>query len=77
MGGAESLGISKVGSNSVVSLMESLIGHWSASSVGVGPRKETVISASLDAIQLSFPLHTTGDPEAITLSLEHRGSESV
>ena len=58
-------------------LMESQIWYQLASSVGGGFRKGAMASARLDARHFSFSLYATGAfPEAVTLMLELKGSES-
>ena len=80
LGGAESLGISKVTQTMLAMLMESQIWHQLAHSVAVGGggglRKGTMASAHLDARHPSFSQHATGAFQAATLVLELRGSES-
>ena len=76
LGGAGSLGISKVGQIALARLMESQIWHQLAVSVGGGFRKGTMASACLDARHFSFSLYTTSAFQATTSVLELRGSES-
>ena len=54
LGGAESLGISKVGQTVLARLMESQLWHQLAGSVEGGFRKGTVASAHLDGRHFSF-----------------------
>ena len=76
LGGAESLGISKVGQTVLARLMESQIWHQLAVSVGGGFRKGTMASARLDARQFSFSQYASGAFQAATPVMELRGSES-
>ena len=75
LGGAESLGISKVAQRVLARLMESQIWHQLACSV-VGFCKETVASACPDARYFGLSLYTTLVFQAAALVLELRGSES-
>ena len=56
LGGAESLGISKVGQTVLARLMESQIFHQLAGSVGRGFKKGTMASACLDDRHFPFLL---------------------
>ena len=60
LGGAESLGISKVSQKVLVRLMESQIWHLLTCFVGGGFRKGTVASAHLDDRHFSFSIYTSG-----------------
>ena len=60
LGGAESLGISKVDQTVLARLMESQIWHQLTGSVGGGFRKGTMTSAHLDARYFSFSQYATG-----------------
>ena len=75
MGGAESLGISKVGQTVLAMLMESQIWNQVTSSVAGEFGKGTMASAILDARHFSFSLYTIGAFQAATPVLELRGSE--
>ena len=77
LGGAGSLGIFKAGQTIFARLMESQIWRQLIGSMGREFRKGTMASAHLDARHLSLPLHATGAPQATSLVLEPRGSESV
>ena len=58
-------------------LMECQIWHQPDDSVGGVFRKGAMASARLDARHFSFSLYATGAfPEAVTLMLELKGSES-
>ena len=76
MGGAEPLGISKVGQTVLARLMESQIWHQFISPLGVGFRKGTMDSAHLGDRHFSFSQYTTGAFQAATLVLELRASGS-
>ena len=76
MGGAQSLGVSKVGQTVLHRLMESQIWHQLMGSVRGGVRKGTTASSHLDARHLSFSLYATSAIQAATLVLELRGSGS-
>ena len=76
MGGAESLGISKVGQTVLSMLMKPQIQHQLASSVVGGFRKGTMASVYLDGRHFSSFFYTTGAFQAATLVLELRGRES-
>ena len=74
LGGAEPLGISKVGCTVLARLMESQIQHQPTRSVGGALIKGTVVSAHLDARPFSLSLYITGALQ--TPVREPRGSES-
>ena len=76
MGGAESLGISKVHQRVLARLVESQIWHQPASSVEGGFRKGTMASAYPDARHFNSSLYATGAFQTATLVVELRGSES-
>ena len=76
LGGAESLGISKVSQTVLASLMESHKWLQLAGSVVGEFRKGTMSSVCLDATYLSSSWYATGAFQAVTLVLELRGSES-
>ena len=76
LGGAESLGIRKVGQTVLARLTESQRWHQFAGSVRGRFRKGTMASACLDARHFSFSLYTTGAFPAAAPVLEVRGSES-
>ena len=73
MGGAETLGISKVGQKVLARLMESQIWHKLEGSVGGRFSKGTKTSACLDARNFSFSLYPTGAFQAANLVLELKG----
>ena len=73
MGGAESLGISKVDQTVLARLMESQIWHQLTGSVGGGFRKGTMTFDHVDAGHFGFSLYTTGVFQAATPVLELRG----
>ena len=76
LGGAEPLGISKVGQTVLARLMESQVWHQLTGSVGVGFSKGTMASAHPDARHFSSSLYATHAFQAATLVLELRESES-
>ena len=76
LGGAEPLGISKVGQTVLARLMESQTWHQFTGFLWGGLSKGTMASARLDARHFSFSLYTTGAFQAATQVLEFRGSES-
>ena len=76
LGGAESLGISKVGQTVLASLMESQIWHQLAGSVWEAFRKGTMASACLDARHFIFSLYVTRTFQAVTPLLELKGRKS-
>ena len=77
LGGAESLGVSKVGQTVLARLMESQTWHRLACSVGRGFRKGTMASICLDARHFTFSLYTSGVFQATILVLELGVGESV
>ena len=76
LGGAESLGISKVGQTVLARLMDFQIWHQLSGSVGRGFSKGPMAPSCLDAKHFSFSLYTTSAFQAAILVLELRGSES-
>ena len=76
LGVVESLGISKAGQTVLSRLMESLIWHQLAGSMGGKFRKGTMASAHLDARHFTSSQYATGAFQAATLVLEIIGSEA-
>ena len=76
LGGAELLGISKVGQTVLAMLMESQIWYQPTGSVGRRLQQRDNGLSLPNARHFSFSLYTTGALQAATLVLELRGSES-
>ena len=76
LGGAESLGMSKLSQTVITKLMGPQMWHQLAGSMGGAIRKGTMTSAHLDARHFSFSLYATGVFQAATLVLEPRSKGS-